>query len=108
VYAGLIRIEKGAARSDAYQANRNLVLSDHAKATSIPMLEIDNNDVRCTHGATVGPVDPQSLFYLQSRGIPATTAKRMIVQVLSCEVLEFSPFEQPLRLVETDLEARLG
>src|SRR4029077_16575147 len=48
VYAGLIRIEKGAARSDAYQANRNLVLSDHAKATSIPMLEIDNNDVRCT------------------------------------------------------------
>jgi len=49
VYAGLIRIEKGAARSDAYQANRNLVLSDHAKATSIPMLEIDNNDVRCTH-----------------------------------------------------------
>src|SRR2546428_2679020 len=66
VYAGLIRIEKGAARSDAYQANRNLVLSDHAKATSIPMLEIDNNDVRCTHGATVGPVHPQHPFYLRS------------------------------------------
>ena len=74
VYAGLIRIEKGAARSDAYQANRNLVLSDKAKATSIPMLEIDNNDVRCTHGATVGPVDPNHLFYLQSRGISERTA----------------------------------
>jgi Fe-S cluster assembly protein SufD len=108
VYAGLIRIEKGAARSDAYQANRNLVLSDHAKATSIPMLEIDNNDVRCTHGATVGPVDPQSMFYLQSRGIPAATAKRMIVQGFFGEVLERIPFEQARRLVETELEARLG
>jgi Fe-S cluster assembly protein SufD len=108
VYAGLIRIEKGAARSDAYQANRNLVLSEHAKATSIPMLEIDNNDVRCTHGATVGPVDPQSLFYLESRGIPPATAKRMIVQGFFGEVLERIPFEQARKLVETELEARLG
>src|SRR5712692_5342767 len=108
VYAGLIRIEKGAARSDAYQANRNLVLSDHAKATSIPMLEIDNNDVRCTHGATVGPVDPQSMFYLQSRGIPAATAKRMIVQGFFGDVLDRIPFEQARKLVETELEARLG
>ncbi len=108
VYAGLIRIEKGAARSDAYQANRNLVLSDHAKATSIPMLEIDNNDVRCTHGATVGPVDPISMFYLQSRGIPEATAKRMIVQGFFGEVLERIPFEHARRLVETELEARLG
>jgi Fe-S cluster assembly protein SufD len=108
VYAGLIRIEKGAARSDAYQANRNLVLSDHAKATSIPMLEIDNNDVRCTHGATVGPVDPISMFYLQSRGIPEATARRMIVQGFFGEVLERIPFEHARRLVETELEARLG
>ncbi len=108
VYAGLIRIEKGAARSDAYQANRNLVLSDHAKATSIPMLEIDNNDVRCTHGATVGPVDPQHLFYLRSRGIPETTAKRMIVQGFFGDVLERIPFEHARRLIETELEARLG
>jgi Fe-S cluster assembly protein SufD len=108
VYAGLIRIEKGATRSDAYQANRNLVLSDKAKATSIPMLEIDNNDVRCTHGATVGPVDPNHLFYLRSRGIPETTAKRMIVQGFFGEVLDRIPFEQARTLVETDLEARLG
>ena len=108
VYAGLIRIEKGAARSDAYQANRNLVLSDHAKATSIPMLEIDNNDVRCTHGATVGPVDPQHLFYLRSRGIPEHTAKRMIVQGFFGDVLDRIPFEHARNLIEADLESRLG
>jgi Fe-S cluster assembly protein SufD len=108
VYAGLIRIEKGAARSDAYQANRNLVLSDHAKATSIPMLEIDNNDVRCTHGATVGPVDPQHMFYLRSRGIPEATARRMLVQGFFGEVLERIPFEHARKLIETELEARLG
>jgi Fe-S cluster assembly protein SufD len=108
VYAGLIRIEKGAARSDAYQANRNLVLSDHAKATSIPMLEIDNNDVRCTHGATVGPVDPMSMFYLRSRGIPEATAKRMIVQGFFGDVLDRIPFEHARALVEAELEVRLG
>jgi Fe-S cluster assembly protein SufD len=108
VYAGLIRIEKGAARSDAYQANRNLVLSDHAKATSIPMLEIDNNDVRCTHGATVGPVDPQHMFYLRSRGIPEPTARRMLVQGFFGDVLDRIPFEHARNLIEADLEARLG
>jgi Fe-S cluster assembly protein SufD len=108
VYAGLIRIEKGAARSDAYQANRNLVLSDHAKATSIPMLEIDNNDVRCTHGATVGPVDPNHMFYLRSRGIPESTARRMLVQGFFGQVLERIPFAQAREMIETELEARLG
>lgn len=108
VYAGLIRIEKDSARSDAYQANRNLVLSEKAKAVSIPMLEIINNDVRCTHGATVGPVDPQHLFYLESRGIPPAVAQRMIVHGFFGEVLDRIPFEQARRLVEEELEARLG
>ena len=108
VYAGLIKIEKHAARSDAYQANRNLVLSDKAKATSIPMLEIDNNDVRCTHGATVGPVDPEHLFYLRSRGIPEPTAKRMLIQGFFGDVLDRIPFEHARKLVESELEARIG
>ena len=108
VYAGLIRIEKHAARSDAYQANRNLVLSDKAKATSIPMLEIDNNDVRCTHGATVGPVDPEHLFYLRSRGIPESTAKRMLIQGFFGDVLDRIPFEHARKLVEAELESRIG
>lgn len=108
LYAGLIRIEPHAQRCDAYQANRNLLLSRTAKANSIPMLEIMNNDVRCTHGATVAPVDPEQVFYLQSRGIPATTAERMIVRGFFGEVLARIPVEQARDLVEHELEARLG
>ena len=108
VYAGLIRIEPHASRSDAYQANRNLLLSRTAKAHSIPMLEILNNDVRCTHGATVAPVDPEHLFYLESRGIPAATAERMIVHGFFGEVLDRIPVQQARDLVEQELEARIG
>jgi Fe-S cluster assembly protein SufD len=108
VYAGLIRIEPDAARSDAYQADRNLLLSEHARAHSIPMLEILNNDVRCTHGATVAPVDPEQLFYLQSRGIPASTAERMIVRGFFGEILDRIPIAQARELVEQELEARIG
>jgi Fe-S cluster assembly protein SufD len=108
VYAGLIRIEPHAARSDAYQANRNLLLSDQARAHSIPMLEIQNNDVRCTHGATVAPVDPEHLFYLQSRGIPGAVARRMLVHGFLGEVLDRIPMQQVRDLVEQELEARIG
>ena len=108
LYAGLIRIEPGATRSNAYQANRNLLLSKTAKANSIPMLEILNNDVRCTHGATVAPVDPDHLFYLESRGIPAPTAERMIVHGFFGEVLDRIPVRQARDLVEAELEARIG
>jgi Fe-S cluster assembly protein SufD len=108
IYAGLIRIEPGAARSDAYQANRNLLLSKTAKGYSIPMLEILNNDVRCTHGATVAPVDPEHLFYLRSRGINAATAERMIVRGFFGEVLDRIPVQQARDLVEAELEGRIG
>lgn len=80
VYYGTIRIAEGARRSDAYQANRNLVLSAAAKADTNPQLEIANNDVRCTHGATVGPLDREAMFYLMSRGIPRPGAERLVVQ----------------------------
>jgi Fe-S cluster assembly protein SufD len=108
VYAGLIRIEPHAQRSDAYQANRNLLLSKSANAYSIPMLEILNNEVRCTHGATIAPVDPEHLFYLQSRGIPRAVAERMVVQGFFGEVLDRIPVQQARELVEHELEARIG
>jgi Fe-S cluster assembly protein SufD len=108
VYAGLIRIEPNATRSDAYQADRNLLLSKSAKAHSIPMLEIQNNDVRCTHGATVAPVDPEHVFYLESRGIPAEAAERMIVHGFFGEVLDRIPVQQARDLVEQELESRIG
>jgi Fe-S cluster assembly protein SufD len=79
VYSGLIHIRKDAQHSDAYQANRSLLLSPHAKADSIPKLEIEANDVRCTHGATMGQVDPEQLFYLQSRGFSPQEAQNTLV-----------------------------
>lgn len=78
-YTGLIRIAPDAAGCEAYQENRNLLLSPDARAESIPELEILNEDVRCTHGATVAPLDPEQLFYLSSRGLPRGQAQRLIV-----------------------------
>lgn len=78
-YTGLIRIEKETANCEAYQENRNLLLNKGTKAESIPELEIMTDQVRCTHGATMGPIDPEMLFYLKSRGIDHDTAVRTIV-----------------------------
>lgn len=79
-YTGLIRIEQDARGSEAYQENRNLLLSDGSRADSIPELEILNQDVGCSHGATVSPVDPAQVFYLQSRGLDPDEALRLIVR----------------------------
>ena len=91
VWRGVIRVAEGAQGTDAYQENRNLLLSSTARADSIPGLEIDTNDVRCTHGATAGPVDPMLRFYLMSRGIARAEAERMIVEGFLEEALERIP-----------------
>jgi Fe-S cluster assembly protein SufD len=78
-YTGLIRIEKDAENCEAYQENRNLLLNRGSKAESIPELEILTDQVRCTHGATMGPIDPEMIFYLNSRGIGYEDAVRAIV-----------------------------
>lgn len=89
VYAGTVIIQPGAHKCDAYQTNRNILLSDHSKADSIPNLEILCNDpVRCGHAASVGPVDDDTLFYMQTRGIPYAEAKRLIVTGFFQEVLD--------------------
>ncbi len=77
-YTGLIRIEKDTINNEAYQENRNLLLNKGTKAESIPELEILTDQVRCTHGATMGPIDPQMLFYLKARGIGHEEAVKMI------------------------------
>lgn len=79
VYSGNIRVHEPAAKTDAYQTNRNLVLSDHAKADSKPELEILNNDVKCSHGASVGHINEAEVFYLMTRGISREDAERLIV-----------------------------
>lgn len=87
-YSGLIKVLRDAQGTDAYQANRNLVLSDDAIAHSIPQLEIEANEVRCTHGATVSPVEEEHLFYLMSRGIDRITAQKLVVFGFFGEVLD--------------------
>src|ERR1700681_2924942 len=108
VYVGVVRVEPEARGSASNQANRNLLLSEKAKATSEPILEILNNDIlRCSHGATVGPVDPEHLFYLESRGIPHPVAERMLVQGFLGEVLDKIPVRQVRDVVEQELAARI-
>ena len=108
VYVGVVRVEAAARRSSSNQANRNLLLSEKAKATSEPILEILNNDiVRCSHGATVGPVDPEHLFYLESRGIPEPVAERMLVEGFLGEVLDRVPVARVREAVKQELAARI-
>jgi Fe-S cluster assembly protein SufD len=79
VYSGLIRVQRGAVRADAMQTNHNLVLDEGAHADSVPNLDIQENDVRCSHGSTVGPVDEDQRYYLESRGVEPDVAERLIV-----------------------------
>jgi Fe-S cluster assembly protein SufD len=100
VWKGMIRVEKDAQRTDAYQKNDNLVLSHSARADSIPGLEIEANDVRCTHGATAGRVDDEMIFYAQARAIPRETAIRLIVEGFFANVYDritIDPVREALR-----------
>jgi Fe-S cluster assembly protein SufD len=88
VYSGWVHVRPDAQKTDAIQTSRNIVLSEHAKADAIPNLEIEANDVRCGHAASVGPVDEDAIFYLTSRGIPRDDAERLIVSGFFQEVLD--------------------
>jgi Fe-S cluster assembly protein SufD len=108
VYQGLIQVAPGAQRTDAYQANRNLLLSDTARADSIPGLEILANDVRCTHGATIGTVDADEMFYLMSRGLPESAAERLIVEGFFAPVLDRIPLEGVRDQLRGVIQTKIG
>jgi Fe-S cluster assembly protein SufD len=93
VWQGMIYVAPGAQKTDGYQANRNLILSPDARADSIPGLEILADDVRCTHGATVGKLEQEPMFYLESRGIPEREAERLIVEGFFDPIMQRIPFE---------------
>jgi Fe-S cluster assembly protein SufD len=107
VWKGNIIVDPGAQKTDAFQESRNLLLSKHAHADAIPGLEIQANDVRCTHAAAVAQVDPEQLFYLRSRGLDEASAKRLVIEGFLAALVE--RFEQgPVREVLADaLEHRL-
>jgi Fe-S cluster assembly protein SufD len=94
VFRGVIRVHPKAQRTDAYQTNRNLLLSGEARADSLPNLEIQADDVRCSHAATVGQLDAEEVFYLLSRGIPKEEAVRLVVFGFFAEVLDQLPMEE--------------
>lgn len=93
VWQGMIKALPGSQRIDGFQANRNLILEKSARADSIPGLEIEADDVRCTHASTVGQLDQSEIFYLMSRGIPRDVAVRMVVQGFFDPVMQRIPFE---------------
>jgi Fe-S cluster assembly protein SufD len=100
VYSGLIRIRRGAQRANAFQTSRNLVLTEGAEAMSVPNLEIEADDVQCSHASTVGPIDDDQLYYLATRGVPPDEAERLIVLGFFDDVFERLPLPSllgPLR-----------
>jgi Fe-S cluster assembly protein SufD len=107
VWRGMIRVEPDAQKTNAYQENRNLLLSPRAHADSIPGLEIMANDVRCTHGATVGQVDREQLFYLMARGLSRAEAERLIVRGFFADILDRIELEPVRETLGAVLEARI-
>ncbi len=99
IFSGIIRVEKGAHQTDAYQTNRSLVLSDEAESDSMPGLEILADDVKCSHGSTTGNISDEEMFYLKARGISEIAAKRLMVNGFLNEVFQ--------RLPDASLAARL-
>jgi Fe-S cluster assembly protein SufD len=110
VYSGLIHIHPDGAGSNAFQTNRNIKLSPDAWAWSVPNLEIENNDVHCSHASTVSPVDVDQQFYLQSRGVPPVAADRLIVAGFFDEAIDRLPVaaarSEVRRLVAEKLDQR--
>lgn len=108
VFRGLIKVFPKAQRTDAYQTNRNLLLSRDAQATSLPNLEIEADDVRCSHAATVGHLDAEELFYIMSRGVPRREAERLVVFGFFGEVLDRLPLPGVVDELRAAIEGKIG
>jgi Fe-S cluster assembly protein SufD len=108
VWRGMINVDKGAQRTDAFQECRNMLLSKKAHADAIPGLEIEADDVACTHAAAVAQIDPDQLFYLRSRGLGDETASELIVGGFLAELVERVPAGPLADALAEALEARLG
>ena len=107
VYQGLIIARPGAIRVDAYQTNNNLVLNEGARADSIPGLLIDADDLKCSHGSTVGNLDPEQLFYLRSRGLSEDEARRALILGFFEEVIDRIPHDFIRDIVHRNIEAKM-
>ena len=107
VYSGLIRVHRGAVRSDARQTNHNLVLDEGAHADSVPNLDILENDVRCSHASTVGPVDEDQQYYIESRGVAPEVAEGLIVRGFFDAIIDRSPVPEMVPFLQREVHERL-
>ena len=107
VFSGMIRVHQGAQKTNAFQANRNLILSDGAKADSIPNLEIMANDLRCTHGSATSRLNEEHLFYLMSRGLRRLDAVRMVVEGFFAELFDRVPLEDVRARLRGDVDRKM-
>jgi Fe-S cluster assembly protein SufD len=108
IFRGIIKVFPKAQRTDAYQTNRNLLLSDRAEATSLPNLEIEADDVRCSHAATVGHLDQEELFYIMTRGVSRREAERLVVFGFFGEVLDRLPMPRVVEELRAAIAKRIG
>lgn len=108
VYQGIIEAAPGAIKVDAYQMNNNLILSEGARADSLPGLQIDADDLKCSHGATIGNLDPNQLFYLRARGLPEAEARQLLVMAFFEEVIARVPHEFMRERVREDVRRKVG
>jgi len=108
IYSGLIRVGAEARGTDAQQTNRILKLSEEVWADSVPNLEIENNDVRCAHASSVGPIDEDHRFYLESRGVPPDVAERLIVEGFFGEVRGRLPVQSVAASFDEMVRAKIG
>jgi len=104
IYTGLIRIAAAAQQTNAFQSNHNLLLNSGAQAETIPMLEILADDVQCKHGASIGPIDEEQLFYLRSRGVPRAAAERLVVMGFIEPIIQQVPFEPLQQRLRDEIE----
>ncbi|HTU36960.1 MAG TPA: SufD family Fe-S cluster assembly protein, partial [Acidimicrobiales bacterium] len=107
VYSGLIRVHRGAVRSDARQTNHNLVLDEGAHADSVPNLDILENDVKCSHASTVGPIDEDQRYYIESRGVAPEVAEGLIVRGFFDAILERAPVPEITPFLRREIYSRL-
>lgn len=108
IYTGLIRVRPNARGTNAFQTNRNLKLGENAWVESVPNLEIENNDVRCSHASAVGPVDAAQEFYLESRGVRTSDAEKLIVAGFLDEVVTASPVATVKEILRSQIDAKLS
>ena len=106
-WGGNIYVYPSANHTDAYQKNDNLLLSERAHADTLPGLEIQAHEVRCTHGATAGKIDAEQVFYLMSRGLPYTAAEKLIVEGFFEPVMERIPLESVREELSTSITRKL-